>query len=81
MNLPTMPYGMKAPSPTILPYTGTSTGPYGLDGVPMGPSGNLGQGGSLPNSSEPLVPSGYHDSVSAYGGYGLQHYYQTSYPK
>ncbi|KAK7371950.1 hypothetical protein VNO80_05317 [Phaseolus coccineus] len=76
MNLPTMSYGMKAPSPTILPYTGTSTGPYGLDGVPKGPSGNLGHGGSLPNSSEPLVLSGYHDSVSAYG---VQHYYQTSY--
>ncbi|TKY57372.1 FRIGIDA protein 2 [Spatholobus suberectus] len=81
MNLPTMPYGMKAPTPTISPYTGASTGPYGLDGVPMGPSGNLGQGGSLPNSAEPLMPSGYYDSVSAYGGYGLQNYYQTSYPQ
>ncbi|XP_020206548.1 FRIGIDA-like protein 1 [Cajanus cajan] len=81
MSLPNMPYGMKTPTPTISPYTGASTGPYGLDGVSMGPSGNLGQGGSLPNSSEPLVPSGYYDSVSAYGGYGLQYLYPTSYPQ
>ncbi|RDX79402.1 FRIGIDA-like protein 2, partial [Mucuna pruriens] len=70
MSHPTMSYGMKAPTPTISPYTGASTGPYGLDSVPVGPSGNLGQGGSLPNSSEPLMPSRYYDSVSAYGGYG-----------
>ncbi|RZC27386.1 FRIGIDA-like protein 2 isoform B [Glycine soja] len=43
MNLPTMPYGMKAQTPSIPPYTGASTGPYGPDGVPMGPSGNRGQ--------------------------------------
>ncbi|XP_014502664.1 FRIGIDA-like protein 1 [Vigna radiata var. radiata] len=77
INLPTMSYGMNAQTPTILPYTGAATGPYGLGDVPMGSSGNLGQRGSLPNSSEP----GFHDSVSAYGGYGLQRYHRTSYPQ
>lgn len=87
MGLPAMPYGMVDPTPTISPYTGPSTGPYGLAGVPMGPSGNPGQGDSHPNSSEPHVPSGYYDGasayggVSAYGGFGLQQYYQTSYPQ
>ncbi|KAK7320331.1 hypothetical protein VNO77_29718 [Canavalia gladiata] len=80
-NLPAMPFGMMAPTSTISPYTGPSAGPYGLDGVPMGLSGNLGQGVSLPNSSEPHVPSRYYDSISSYGGYGLKHYYQTSYPQ
>lgn len=134
---PTTPFGMKAATPTVSSYTGPSTGPYGLDGVPMGPIGNLNQGGSHPNSSQPQVmpgyyvpmgpngnlsqggshpnsseprvmpgyyatmgPSGnldqggshpnpsepqvmpgYYDSMSASGGYGLQHYYGTSYPQ
>ena len=82
MSLPATPFGMVAPAPSISPYQGPSTGPFGLAGAPMGPSGNPGQSGSHPNSSEPHVPSGYYDgSVSAYGGYGLQHYYQTSYPQ
>ncbi|KAK7299965.1 hypothetical protein RJT34_10796 [Clitoria ternatea] len=83
MSLPSMPYGgMMAPTPAISAYTGHSTGPYGVDGVPVGPNGNFGhQGGSVPNSSEPHVPSGYYDTASAYGGYGLQHYYGTSYPQ
>ncbi|KAL1347644.1 hypothetical protein HN51_023697 [Arachis hypogaea] len=76
------PYGMVAPAPSISPYQGASTGPYGLAGVPMGPSVNPGQSGSHLNSSEPHVPSGYYDgTASAYGGYGLQHYYQPSYPQ
>lgn len=81
MNLPPLPYGVMAPTPTVPSYTGPSTGPYGIDGVPTGHSGNLGEGGSHPNSSETLVPSGYYDSVPAYEGYGLQHYYKTSYPQ
>lgn len=87
MNSPAMPFGMMAPTPTPAPtipsYRGPSTGPYGLDVVPVGPSGNSDQdgSGSHPNLSEPHVMSGYHDSVPAYGGYGLQYYYQTSYPQ
>ncbi|RZB99903.1 FRIGIDA-like protein 1 isoform B [Glycine soja] len=60
--------------------SGPSAGPYGHDGVPMGPSGNPSLGGSHLSSSEPHVQAvGYYDRASTYGGIGLQHYYQASY--
>ncbi|XP_027343732.1 FRIGIDA-like protein 1 [Abrus precatorius] len=79
MSSPAMPFGLVATTSTIPPYTGSSSGPYGLDGVPTGPSGNPNLGGSHLNSLEPDVPSGYYDRPSTYGGIGLQHYYQASY--
>ncbi|GAU44073.1 hypothetical protein TSUD_368840 [Trifolium subterraneum] len=66
---PTMSFGIKAPSPTVSSYTGPSTGPYGLDGVPMAPtpSSNLNQVGSRPNSAQPQVFSGYYAPMAASG--------------
>ncbi|CAJ1963955.1 unnamed protein product [Sphenostylis stenocarpa] len=63
--------------------SGPSAGPYGHDGVPMGPSGNPNLGGSHLSSSAPHVPTGgYYERTSTYGGTGLQHYYQAShYPQ
>lgn len=72
-----MPYGMLGPNPTISPYAGPSAGPYGFSSVPMGSSGNPSQVGSHLFSSEPNMPSGYYDRITAYGG--LPHYYHTSY--
>ncbi|KAH1054200.1 hypothetical protein GLYMA_08G325700v4 [Glycine max] len=80
MSLPAMPFGMVSPTPNVPPYAGPSAGPYGHDGVPMGPSGNPSLGGSHLSSSEPHVQAvGYYDRASTYGGIGLQHYYQASY--
>ncbi|CAI8584273.1 unnamed protein product [Vicia faba] len=62
--------------------------------APIGPSSNIGQGGSHPNLPEPRVMPGYyapmsssgnldqggsHPNPSASGGYGMQHYYRTPY--
>lgn len=80
MSSPAMPYGMMSSTQTISSYTGSLTGSHGPDGVPIGLSGNLDHGGSHPNSSEQHAGSGYYNSVSGYGGYGLQQYYQSSYP-
>ncbi|KAL3007060.1 hypothetical protein AAZX31_08G314300 [Glycine max] len=80
MSSPAMPFGMVAPTPNVPPYAGPSAGPYGHDGVPMGPSGNPSLGGSHLSSSEPHGQTvGYYDRASTYGGIGLQHYYQASY--
>ncbi|KAG4935392.1 hypothetical protein JHK85_050311 [Glycine max] len=80
MSSPAMPFGMVAPTPNVPPYAGPSAGPYGHDGVPMGPSGNPNLGGSHLSLSEPHVQTGgYYDRASTYGGIGLQHYYQASY--
>ncbi|GAU28397.1 hypothetical protein TSUD_257250 [Trifolium subterraneum] len=64
---PTMSFGMKVPTPTVSSYTGPSTGPYGLDGVPMAASSNLDQVGSYPNSAQPQVFSGYHAPMATSG--------------
>nr|KYP49859.1 Protein FRIGIDA [Cajanus cajan] len=79
MSTPAMPYGMLAPSPNVPPYAVRSAGPYGHDGLPMGPSGNPSLGGAHLSSSEAHVPTGYYDRASNYGGIDPQHYYQTSY--
>ncbi|RDX61989.1 FRIGIDA-like protein 1, partial [Mucuna pruriens] len=79
MSSPAMPFGMMAPTQNVHPYAGPSMGPYGHDGVPMGPTGNPSLGGSHLSSSEPHMPSGYYDRASTYGGIGLQHYRQASY--
>lgn len=79
MSSPAMPYGMLAPSPNVPPYAVRSAGPYGHDGLPMGPSGNPSLGGAHLSSSEAHVPTGYYDRASNYGGIDPQHYYQTSY--
>ncbi|KAL2322769.1 hypothetical protein Fmac_027148 [Flemingia macrophylla] len=79
MSSPAMPYGRVAPTPNVPPYSGPSSGPYGHDGAPTGPSGNPGLVGAYQSSSEPRVPTGYYDRASTYGGIDPQHYLQASY--
>ncbi|KAK3199897.1 hypothetical protein Dsin_023312 [Dipteronia sinensis] len=67
LNSAAGPFGFVDSTPAIASYAGSSIGPYGLTGAPMGLPGNS---NNTLYPSAPHIASGYYDGSAAYVRYG-----------
>ncbi|KAK1583244.1 hypothetical protein Q3G72_022132 [Acer saccharum] len=76
LNSAAGPFGFMDSTPAIASYAGSSIGPYGLTGAPMGLPGNSNH---ALYSLAPHIASGYYDRSTAFVRYGLPPQYHPSY--